>query len=60
LEERADVAAELPVGSIDWDGNTELHQPEPAEKPASELSPNDAELAQRGAPDPEAADKPNE
>jgi hypothetical protein len=62
LDERADLAAELPVGNIDSDGNTELHQPEPAERPATELSPNDAELAQRGAEEtnPEAPDKPNE
>lgn len=61
-DERADIAAELPVGTIDWEGNTELHQPEGGEKPATDLSPNDAELAQRGSTEanPEAPDKPNE
>jgi hypothetical protein len=61
-DERADVAAELPVGTIDWEGNTELHQPKASEKPGTELSPNEAELAQRGATEgnPEAPHKPNE
>jgi hypothetical protein len=61
-EERTDVATELPVGSIDWDGHTELHQPDSPEKPATDLSPNDAELAQRKATEEstEAPDKPNE
>jgi phenylpropionate dioxygenase-like ring-hydroxylating dioxygenase large terminal subunit len=62
LDERADVAAELPVGTIDWEGNTELHQPKPSEKPGTELSPNEAELAQRGATEgsPGGSHKPNE
>jgi len=59
--ERADVAAELPVGNTDREGNTELHQPR-TEKAATELSPNAAELAQRGATEthPGVPDKPHE
>jgi hypothetical protein len=48
-EEFADVAAELPVGSIDSEGNTELHLPARDRAPGTELSPNETELAQRGA-----------
>jgi hypothetical protein len=60
--EGADVAAELPVGSIDSEGNTELHQPQHEKKPGADLSPNEAELAQRGATEtnPGAPNKPNE
>ncbi len=42
-----DIAAELPVGSVDAEGTTELHPPvHPAGAPA-ELSPTEEELEQR-------------
>lgn len=58
-DEGADVAAELPVGLIDSEGNTELHQPERDQAAGAELSPNEAELVQREGPKTDAP-KPNE
>jgi hypothetical protein len=49
LVEPADVAAEIPVGSIDTQGNTELHEPAAPAGPLSELLPTDQELEQRRA-----------
>ena len=49
-----DTAEEIPVGSIDPEGNAELH---PAEKRSTgplDLSPNDDELAKRAAADTDA------
>lgn len=43
----ADIAAELPVGTIDEGGNTELHGPGRPPTPPAELSPTDEELVQR-------------
>jgi hypothetical protein len=61
-EEFADVAPELPVGVIDSEGNTELHQPKREQPSRAEMSPNEAELVQReGAPtDPKEPNDRNE
>ena len=42
-----DMAVELPVGSIDSDGSTELPAPGQTPGPEPELSPNDDELSAR-------------
>jgi hypothetical protein len=57
----ADASVELPVGSVDADGNTELHQPDRPSNASVELSPNEEELAQRAATekDHESAGKRN-
>ena len=47
--ELTDIAAELPVGSIDTEGNTELHEPAAPAGPPSGLLPTDQELEQRRA-----------
>jgi hypothetical protein len=50
-----DVAAELPVGTVDGEGNTELHSPaNPPDAldapPTGELAVSEEELARRGRP----------
>jgi len=48
-EATPDVAPELPVGSVDAQGNTELHEPKEPNQRTVELLPNDEELARRAA-----------
>jgi len=55
----ADAAVELPVGSVDADGTTELHEPRRPSRDAIDLSPNDDELAHRAAEAGERPSKPN-
>ncbi|HEX6278132.1 MAG TPA: hypothetical protein VFZ53_34040 [Polyangiaceae bacterium] len=55
-----DVAVELPVGRIDADGATELHEPRRGSGGSVELPPTEDELARRAAePEGGPPDKPN-
>jgi hypothetical protein len=47
--EQLDMAAELPVGSIDAHGNVELHAPSPTTQQPVDLSPTEEELERRRA-----------
>jgi hypothetical protein len=49
-----DTAQEIPVGSIDPEGNAELHPAEKRSKEPVDLPPNDDELAKRAAADTDA------
>jgi hypothetical protein len=50
-----DMAQEIPVGSIDSEGNAELHPAEKRSKEAIDLPPNDDELAKRASVDTDPA-----
>jgi hypothetical protein len=50
-----DTAQEVPVGSIDPEGNAELHPAEKRSKGPVDLPPNDDELAKRAAADTDSA-----
>ena len=55
-----DSALELPVGRVESDGTVELHEPRYSKEKATDLSPNDEELAQRASESPgEPSGKPN-
>jgi hypothetical protein len=50
-----DTAQEIPVGSIDPEGNAELHPAEKRSKGPVDLPPNDDELAKRATTDTDSA-----
>jgi hypothetical protein len=55
VEVSGDTAQEIPVGSIDPEGNTELHPAEKRSSAAIDLPPNDDELAKRASAETGAA-----
>jgi hypothetical protein len=55
-----DVAVELPVGRVDTDGATELHEPRRPSNESVDLSPTADDLVRRAAEaDGGPSDKPN-
>jgi hypothetical protein len=54
VEASGDTAQEIPVGSIDSEGNAELHPAEKRSTGSIDLPPNDEELAKRASADTDA------